>query len=122
MKKLSLLLVLGLGLVLTSCKKEALDSQDSEVIKVSLFFDSAYGDMKVDETSYHIRTNGEVLDTIGGSVIVELNDLDYLFVEINSSVDFSLVLIDSEGEVFRWENINRSFRVVRHGKEFEVFE
>tara|TARA_R110001632_G_scaffold140588_2_gene256619 strand:+ start:809 stop:1171 length:363 start_codon:yes stop_codon:yes gene_type:complete len=118
----NLILVLAIALMLTSCKKESLDSQDSEVIKVSLFFNSAYGDMKVDETSYHIRTNGEVLDTIGGSVILELNDLDYLFIEINSSVDFSLVLIDSEGEVFRWENINRSFRVVRHGKEFEVFE
>tara|TARA_R110002126_G_scaffold55782_1_gene149506 strand:- start:81 stop:449 length:369 start_codon:yes stop_codon:yes gene_type:complete len=122
MKKLSLLLLLGLGLILTSCKKEALDSQDSEVVKVSLFFNSAYGDMKVDETSYHIRTNGEVLDTIGGSVIIEMKDLNYLFVEINSSVDFSLVLINNEGEVFRWENVNRSFRVVRRGKEFEVFK
>ena len=69
-----------------------------------------------------LRTNGEVLDTVGSSIIVELDDLDYLLIEINSNVDFSLVLIDNEGDVFRWENINRSFCVVRHGKEFEVFE
>ena len=98
-------LLLGLLVVLfiTSCNKEEDKEEINKKIKIDILFNSAYGEMKLDETDYHIKTNGDILDTINNSTIIEICELDEIEIKTKMTQELNVKLTNDNGDIYNYE-------------------
>ena len=116
MKKL--LLVLGLGVILTSCKKEALDSREGDLFKVEQFNKSYF------TGSAHRFKPTKEWSVIGGDVLLVDDNHILVGIKKSHSVQLSLDKVSYCGggvmKYFKVTEVDSDFNELSDGKKLLV--